>query len=290
MVVTGRFTTTGACVTIAGEMSTERPLAGGMYEDGTVVRVGDTVRRPIRASSEAVQKLLIHLERVGFDEAPRFLGIDDKGREILAYIEGDVPLPPYPAWALSDEAIVGLGALLRRFHEASSRFDARGIVGWSTDWSDPRGGPVLCHNDLFPENLVFRHGIPVALIDFGEAAPGRPTWDLAIAAEVWAPLTEPGGRTDHQRPLDAVWRVGLMAKAYGFPPDRAAELVDVIYEERAASQAHMRAEIADGDEVLLEYWNKHGGDAQAAADEAWLEDQRASLIESIGRGSGPLAS
>jgi hypothetical protein len=264
-----------------GEMNFEQPLAGGMYDDGRVVRIGDTVRRPIRASSVAVQALLVHLERVGFDEGPRFLGVDEHGREILTYIEGDVPLPPYPAWALTDEAILRLGGLLRRFHDASSSFDASGVGGWSTDWSDPQGGSIVCHNDLFPENLVFRGGLPVALIDFGEASPGRLTWDLAIAAEVWAPLTEPSGRDEQQRTLDAVMRVGLLAHGYGLAPHLATEFVDVIFQQRARSQAHMRTEIASGDEVLLAYWREHGGDVQAAADTAWLESQSTALIESI---------
>lgn len=37
-----------------------------------------------------VQAVLLHLEAVGFEGAPRFLGVDDEGREILTYIEGDV--------------------------------------------------------------------------------------------------------------------------------------------------------------------------------------------------------
>jgi Phosphotransferase enzyme family len=262
-------------------MTTEQPLAGGMYDDGRVVRVGATVRRPIRGSSDAVQALLVHLERIGFDAAPRFLGIDDQGREILTYIDGDVPLPPYPPWAMTDRAIGGLGRLLRRYHDASASFDASGITGWSTDWSDPGGGPLVCHNDLFPENVVFRDGLPVALIDFGEASPGHPTWDLAIAAEVWAPLSAPAGRLGHQRGLDAVRRVGLLARAYGVEPSRAQELVEALFEQRAHSRAHIRAEIADGDEVLLDYWRAHGGDAQAAADDEWLEGQRTALIGAI---------
>jgi hypothetical protein len=262
-------------------MNVEQPLAGGMYDDGRVVRVGDTVRRPIRGSSAAAQALLVHLERVGFDATPRFLGVDGVGREILTFVDGDVPLPPYPAWAMTDRAISGLGALLRRFHDASASFDAGDVAGWSTTWSDPGGGPLICHNDLFPENVVFRDGLPVALIDFGEAAPGRPTWDLAIAADVWAPLSAPSGRLGHQHGLDAVRRVGLLAGAYGIEPSRAAELVDVLFEQRAHSQAKLRAEVAAGDEVMTEHWRAHGGDAGAAADDAWLESQRSSLIEAI---------
>ncbi|HEX6679331.1 MAG TPA: phosphotransferase, partial [Gaiellaceae bacterium] len=84
-----------------------------------------------------------------------------------------MPLPPYPAWSMTDAALVDLGRLLRRFHEATASFDATGISGWASDWADPLGGPVVCHNDLFPENVVFRDGRVIALIDLDMAAPGR---------------------------------------------------------------------------------------------------------------------
>ena len=58
----------------------EIPLAGG--DVNPVVRVGDTVRRP--RGPEAVRALLEWYERVGFDGAPRFLGFDDRGREVLS--------------------------------------------------------------------------------------------------------------------------------------------------------------------------------------------------------------
>ena len=61
---------------------TEEPLHGG--DVTTVVKVGDTVRRETGPWSAAVHALLQHFERVGFDGAPRFLGIDERGREILA--------------------------------------------------------------------------------------------------------------------------------------------------------------------------------------------------------------
>jgi hypothetical protein len=32
---------------------------------------------------------------------------------------------------------------------------------------------------------------------------------------------------------------------------------------------------------MTEHWRAHGGDAGAAADDAWLESQRSSLIEAI---------
>jgi len=213
-------------------MSEEHPLVGGMDPSAGVVRVGDTVRRPARRSSVAVRSLLLHLEDVGFDGAPRFLGVDDRGRDVLSFIEGDVPLPPYPRWALTDAALCDLGRLVRSFHEATTGFDASSVTGWSDEWSDPAGGAAICHNDLFPENVVFRGGRVVAFIDFAMAAPGRPLWDLAIAAQEWAPLHAPGARLHHPDDLDGVRRTALLAKAYGVVADQAEEFVDVIDEER----------------------------------------------------------
>lgn len=104
-----------------GGMGAEHPLVGGMDPSAGVVRVGDTVRRPAGSSSAAVRSLLLHLEDVGFDGSPRFLGVDDENRDVLTFIEGDVPLPPYPRWALTDAALGDLGRLLRSFHKARSR-------------------------------------------------------------------------------------------------------------------------------------------------------------------------
>lgn len=52
------------------------------------VRVRDMVRRTSYAWSPAVLDLLQHVEREGFDGAPRALGFDDQGREVLNFIEG----------------------------------------------------------------------------------------------------------------------------------------------------------------------------------------------------------
>ncbi|WP_435866505.1 hypothetical protein [Streptosporangium sandarakinum] len=53
----------------------EIPLVDGDVTEG-VVRVGDTVRRPVGPNAPLVHALLRHLEEVGFAGAPRFLGID----------------------------------------------------------------------------------------------------------------------------------------------------------------------------------------------------------------------
>jgi Ser/Thr protein kinase RdoA (MazF antagonist) len=262
----------------------EQPLAGGMDPAAGVVRIGDTVRRPAGRSAPAVRSLLLHLEDVGFDGAPRFLGTDEQGRDVLTFVEGDVPLPPCPAWSLTDSALADLGRLVRRFHQATASFDVASPADWPDQWADPLGGPVVCHNDLFPENVVFRHGRVVGLIDFAEAAPGRPFWDLAIAAQEWGPLHAPGARLNHPDDLDGIRRTALLADAYGVEPERAEELVDVVAEERAHQLRNVRAQAAAGAEPWATFWPESDGEGRAAADERWLRDQRAALIEAIRTG------
>ena len=272
-------------------MTEEIPLVGGMDPRWAPVRVGDTVRRQAGSSRESVRDLLLHLEAVGFDGAPRHLGTDERGREVLSYIEGDVPLPPYPAWAMTDAALADLGALVRRLHEATASFVPPAGAAWATDWADPTGttadgfGPdmTICHNDLFPENVVFRDGRVVALIDFAMAAPGRPLWDLAIAAELWGPLGDPARRDQHPADLDGIRRLGVLARGYRLETERATELVDAIIEERAQSVANIRAEIAAGNVSWTDNWAAAGGDERSAADDAWIAANRAALVRAAAR-------
>ena len=82
----------------------------------TVVRIGDTVRRPVGRWTPAVHSLLRHLEEVGVEGAPRVLGFDDQNREVLTY------LPSEPAARWSDEALLGAAQLVRRLHDALADF------------------------------------------------------------------------------------------------------------------------------------------------------------------------
>jgi len=66
-------------------MSATEPLSGGGLT--AAKRVGSTVHRVTGPWTPAVHALLRHLERVGF-EAPRVIGIDEEGREVLTYVAG----------------------------------------------------------------------------------------------------------------------------------------------------------------------------------------------------------
>jgi thiamine kinase-like enzyme len=191
-----------------------------------------------------------------------------------------VPVPPYPDWALTDPALASLGRLVRVYHDAVGSFSPI-ASDWSAEWADPAGGPVVCHNDLFPENVVFRDGVVVALIDFDMAGPGRPLWDLAIAAEEWAPLHAPGSRLFTPDGLNAARRVGVLASAYGLTDDQAEELLDIVVEEKSRSTANVFAQAAAGDPVWIEHIEQTGFAARMEADLEWFTAQRPALLAAL---------
>jgi len=191
----------------------EVPLLGGVANRGRVVRIGDTVRRPLRATSPATHALLRHLESVGFDGAPRLLGIDEQGREVLGYIPGETVIRPYPDWAFTVEALVSVAELLRAYHRAVAGFDP-GPCTWPQSPPAPFAGELVSHNDPNLDNVVFRDGRAVALIDFDLAAPGSRLWDLACAARQWAPLRPDDLIADRRRGT-AFERLRVFLDAYG---------------------------------------------------------------------------
>jgi hypothetical protein len=99
------------------------PLPGGIANRGKVVRIGNAVHRPQRDTSPTTHALLHHLETVGFDGAPRLLGVDSQNREVLTYIPGTPTLAPYPDWSLTNEVLISVAKLLRAYHQAVANFD-----------------------------------------------------------------------------------------------------------------------------------------------------------------------
>jgi hypothetical protein len=147
----------------------ESRFKGGLSTPG-VVRVGDTVHRPMKKESPFVHDVLRYLERHGFDHAPRFLGIDDRGREILTFIDGIVP---QQVGGLQKAQWLAGARLLRMFHDATVNCELKGE------------NEIICHGDAGPGNCVFRDGMPFAFIDFDGAHPGKREEDVGYAAWMW---------------------------------------------------------------------------------------------------------
>jgi hypothetical protein len=228
----------------AGDSHLEEQLPGGTANRGLVVRVGSTVRRPQTEGSAAVHELLLHLEEVGFDGAPRYLGEDDQGREVLTYIDGEAATVPYPAWSFRDEALVSVVRLLRRYHAAVRTFRGTHHPWPSAVPAEFRHG-LVSHNDPNLDNIIFRDGEAVALIDFDLASPGSVLWDVALAARLWVPLRDPADIPDDRarRMRD---RLRLFADAYELDPGDRARLADAAAESHRWSYEIVRAGAEQG--------------------------------------------
>jgi hypothetical protein len=255
----------------------ETPLRGGTANRGRVTRVGDTVRRPQTPLSESVHALLRHLEDKGFAGAPRHLGGDPAGREVLSYVEGDVPIQPAPAWAYTDSVLVSVAELLRRYHQAVDDFDATPFR-WRTRVPDRYRRALVSHNDPNLDNVVFRDGQAVALIDFDLASPGSVEWDLAGAARLWVPLRDP-----EDLPVGVVGRVEerlkLFADAYGLTGDARREMVQAVPATHAWAYDIVREAAHDGHLGYGDYWQQARD--RFVRGNAWLGSNLDALVRAV---------
>jgi hypothetical protein len=245
----------------------EELLSGGLTNAGLVTRVGATVRRPQGATSLASRAVLGHLERVGFDGAPRFLGIDDQGRETLAYIPGVAAVEPYEHWALTDEALVSVAELLPRYHEAVASFDPGGHV-WPEFVPPEFQDGVISHNDPNLDNVIFCDDRAVALIDFDLASPGSAVWDVACAARLWAPLRDERDAPEQVRGR-ALDRLAIFVDAYGLSRRDRGRVVDAMIPAHERCYRVVRTALGRGHETFSRMW-REGGRQRADRTRRWL--------------------
>ncbi len=276
-------------------MADREQLTGGVGNAGQVERWGDQVVRPSGRHTATVHALLHHVRANGFDGVPEPLGIDPDGRERLRFIPGDVPCPPFPAWSQTDEALASVARLLRRFHDATLGFVPAADAWWDAEMAAPdrpaadrpapaAGDLVICHHDVCPENVVFRDGRAVALIDFDFAAPGRREFDLASFARMCVPIDDPvnAGRLGWA-PADPVSRLRLVADAYGLPPDRS-RLVAALRDQIRAGGWFVRRRVEAGDPAFTAMWEEMGGEVRYDRRRRWFESRLDDFVEGMGGG------
>jgi aminoglycoside phosphotransferase (APT) family kinase protein len=175
------------------------------------------------------------------------------------FIDGEVPVPPYPDWSQSDTALASTARLLRGLHDAARGFDPQGFT-WNGSLADPAGGTMVCHNDVAPSNVVFRDGIAVALLDFEFAAPGRPVYDVAQLARLCVPIEDD---FDQDRigwlPADRPARLRVVADAYGLDRGGRAELLTALDDAIALMEAAARRSVDSGGPNVVARMNRTGG-------------------------------
>ncbi|RDW22093.1 phosphotransferase [Oceanobacillus chungangensis] len=197
----------------------EELLTGGNVTN--VYRLGDTVRRETKPDSPKIHKLLRHLENKGFSYAPKFLGIDEKDREILSFIKGEAGNYPLKKYMWSNIALKEIAKMLRLYHDAVKDFPIEKC--WQPIDNTPQPIEVLCHNDFAIYNIIFNQEKPIGIIDFDHAAPGPRLWDIAYTLYTCVPLsrlyhTETGEAVYYEPLKDAdriKQRVKLFFESYG---------------------------------------------------------------------------
>ena len=234
--------------------------------------------------------LLQHLERQGFAGAPRALGFDDQGREVLTFLEGEVArgeefIPDeggrfdlrLPDFVWRDEVLVRLGRLLREYHDTAATFPWAG-----RDWCYGAREPVetICHNEVFPSNTLFRDGVPVAFIDFDTAAPAPRAWELGWVAWRWVPFF----RDEKCRAIgieagvpDKARRFRLLLDAYGVERDLGIVRSGI---ERARGFLEQQVEFAARGSAWEIELADRGVLDEAEREIAWVEEHAVALVES----------
>ncbi|GIE99381.1 phosphotransferase enzyme family protein [Paractinoplanes rishiriensis] len=224
----------------------EVPLQGGNMNEG-VVRVGDTVRRPAGPWTPAVHALLGHLHDCGFEGAPRPLGLDERGREVLTFVPGEVLYPALP----DDDGLRRVGRLIRDFHDAVAGFvppaDARWQALVPTD-----GDEIIAHCDLAPWNLVTGAG-GLTFIDWDVASPATRLWDLAYACHGFVPLASYAGEPAH--------RLRVLADAYGLDERQRIALVPLLARRSMAMYDFLAEQSALGVQPWTRHWAEGHGDS-----------------------------
>jgi len=265
----------------------EIPLAGGDVTEG-VVRVADTVRRPVGPHSPLVHALLTHLESIGFEGAPRFLGIDRNGREVLSYVDGEVAGRPRPPWIADESRLASVGRLVRAYDDAAASFIPPPDALPAAQPAEPTGIPpapvyppeLIGHVDITPENVVFRDGRAFALIDFDLAKPATRADEMFNAMMWWAPLADPRDVDPLLHGVDVPRRARILADAYGLSDADRERVIEVavVRSRRSWHLMKHRAETAGGGWQRM--WDDGVGEVIKRR-EAWLERHAAALTAAL---------
>ena len=256
----------------------EIPLLGGTANRGLVLRVGDTVRRPLRPSAPGVHALLRHLEHVGFDGAPRFLGVDEDGREVLSYIAGDAVIAPAP-----DVGAHRCRAAQRRRAAAPLPRRGRGLRPVAPRLAAPAAAAARRGRDAAQRPQPRQRRLPRRPRRRADrlrpGGPGLPAVGRGGAARLWVPLRAPSDVADERRDR-AIVRARILVDAYGLDEAGRLGLVDAV----RASHDWMCGIVADGAAHgvpgFAAYW---GPDAAARAQrtDAWLHANTAPITHAL---------
>jgi hypothetical protein len=200
-----------------------------------------------------VHALLSHLYGLGFGGAPRPLGIDEDGREVLTFVPGVVAWPDHFGLLDGDDQLRRVAWLIRNFHDAVAGFVPPPDARWQA-LIPADGDEIVAHHDLAPWNLVVNEQQCV-FIDWDVAAPGTRLWDLAYAMHGFVPLSaDPAHHRD-----DAGRRLRLIADAYGLDESERIHIVPLLARRASSMHAFLADRAAQSVQPWARLWQEGHG-------------------------------
>lgn len=188
------------------------------------------VHRPSGYWSKQVHQLLYYLHEQGFDSVPKPLGFDDKGREIVTFLAGEVYPSLLSPQAASIHALTSAAKLLRAYHDAAQYFLQKFPMkeGWMLPAKEPI--EVICHGDFAPYNIVLNGEEAIGIIDFDAAHPGPRAWDVAYALYRFAPFANSDNPESLGSIEEQISRARLFCQAYQLSKKESTNLADLMIE------------------------------------------------------------
>ena len=178
-------------------------LNGGRSTKGVMLK-DNIVYRPHKETSIFVNSVLQFFERKNIPYVQRFLGIDDVGRDMFAYIRGFVPVE---IGETTIEQLCEFMKIIRQLHDCSQDFT--------------KNNQVVCHNDLSPCNTVFVDNKPIAIIDWDSASVGERWEDLTYIIWLWVNIGS------HKRnKIDILGQMKTALSAYGADKQTLSSFAD----------------------------------------------------------------
>jgi hypothetical protein len=138
------------------------------------------------------------VEDHGFGFAPRFLGMDEQGRDILSYLEGHAWLSS--GSELSDELLVQTARVIRSYHDVTAGSALA------------QGHEIVAHNEPGPHNTIIQENRLIGFIGWDDAVPGTQLRDLANAVYNYVDVSHWANQTAGEQAR----RIQLMCSAYGW--------------------------------------------------------------------------
>jgi hypothetical protein len=241
----------------------EIPFSSG-ESNRNVVKVGDTVRKEPAENCEFVRKVMTELTNNNFNYSPKYLGVDDKGREIMTYVEGE----QMNHTEISLDLMKQTFGALRQFHDIFSKSELKGAE------------ETLIHTDFAPWNLIVKDNKLVGVLDFDDVKPGRRISDVAYVCWTFLDI----GSTDSNFTEEEVYRyLQDLIKAYGYID--TSDFVDVLLLEQNRILKYREGrveEVEEGDEkeyrkVLCEEIRK---------EIEWVKRNRENIDRALGGNNG----